>query len=534
MIVIATSLPINLDVDFLNDLKILIVTTEGNPLSVNSRNHSVLVTDDNEFVLKVVQISNVKLLINVFSAHPLAKSGINEECILTVEENGDDLTLGDPANPIRIRISAYAEKHLAVSYLLHRFLKTEFVPSISKVSIRPLVSDSFPLTKPKKFRMNEPLIGPNSLKYLEEVLESTWLGVEGPFVKRLESMFGDLCCGLNQGHAVAVNSGTAALYGALKALGVKEKTDYVICPAYTCAACADAVVHAGGTPLIADCELETFGLSAESVLKSLERYPNKIVGVIVAPCYGVPARDLVEISRICKERGIFLIEDNCESYGAITQYNGKRIPVGSIGDLSVVSIRSEKMVGVGEGGLIISKSKELIEEARWWCSRAPTKGVNSWRCYQHDEVGMNYRLCEPLAAIGCAAFENLPLMILRKREIRKWYEEFLGMELQNFNRGDDLVWWINAVILPESLKGKAESIGLELPKRFPYIETRPGFYPLNEMKPFHLVSLDCPNARELHERVICLPSSAMLTKENVQEICVRFNEIVNEQINLVA
>ena len=232
----------------------------------------------------------------------------------------------------------------------------------------------------RKFRMNEPLIGPNAHRYVSETLDSRWLGVEGRFVKKLEKKFAELA-GVAGG--VAVNSGTAALYGALKGIGVSHKSHFVICPAYTCAACADAVVQAGGIPIICDVELETFALSADSVSLAIQKY--NIFAVIVAPCYGVPARDLLRISEMCKSRGIFLIEDNCESYGA-TFAGGKS--VGSVGDVSVVSIRSEKMVGVGEGGLILSDNLEILQNARWWCSRAPTRGVGLWQVYKHDEVGM--------------------------------------------------------------------------------------------------------------------------------------------------
>lgn len=177
---------------------------------------------------------------------------------------------------------------------------------------------------------------------------------------------------------------TNMIIGAMKALGVSSSSHQVIVPTYTCAACADAIVHAGGVPVPVDCELESFGLSYPAVTKAIEKNPN-IVGVVLAPCYGVPSKDHVRIWEFCQAQGLWLCEDNCESYGAFMQINEGETPkgsnsisnhiisedqhhidyypasvdnrlaaVGSLSTMSVVSVRSEKMVGVGEGGAIMS------------------------------------------------------------------------------------------------------------------------------------------------------------------------------------
>lgn len=211
----------------------------------------------------------------------------------------------------------------------------------------------------RKLRMNEPLIGLNASKYCAEALESSWLGVEGPFIKKFERKLAQIC-GL--GNCVAVHSGTAALYGAVKALGVSSKEHRVLCPSFTCAACADAVVHAGGTPVIVDCELDSFGVSAEALQHGLETISG-LVGVVIAPCYGVPLRDYHKIKALCDKHKVWLCEDNCESYGASmskSENSAELVPLGSLADIAVVSVRSEKMIGVGEGGAILSNDADLV------------------------------------------------------------------------------------------------------------------------------------------------------------------------------
>jgi len=373
----------------------------------------------------------------------------------------------------------------------------------------------------KKLRMNEPLIGPNAERYCTNALTSGWIGVEGPHVRKLERYLAEITgCAAS----CAVQSGTAALYGAMKALGVSDPSHHVLVPAFTCAACADAVVHAGGKPIPVDCEMDSFGSSAEAVRRALEA-DKDVVGVVVAPCYGVPARDFHEISAMCRERGLWVCEDACESYGARQATSDGKVPVGSLSTLCVVSIRSEKMIGVGEGGAILGNDSTLVARAKWWCSRAPCRGVGLWRVYEHDAVGQNFRLPEMLAAVGCASAEMLPVMIERKRAIHEWYkagfakrEELNCLTLQKAMDADEPVWWINAVLLPNGLSG--EEVGMQLMKDYPDIEIRPGFSPLGKMEIFKSEFMrPCPNAEALYHGLVCLPSSNLLTEEDIGRVC---------------
>merc|ERR1719253_1355993 len=127
-----------------------------------------------------------------------------------------------------------------------------------------------------------------------------------------------------------------------------------------------------------------------------------------------------------------------------------------------ISVRSEKMVGVGEGGAILSRDPSLVSKARWWCARAPCRGVGLWRVYDHEDVGQNYRLSEMLGAVGLAASENLPVMIQKKRMLHDEYQMLLhnknGVVLQEAHASDRSVWWANSCIVPEGFS--AEKIGM--------------------------------------------------------------------------
>merc|ERR1719337_536262 len=103
-----------------------------------------------------------------------------------------------------------------------------------------------------------------------------------------------------------------------------------------------------------------------------------------------------------------------------------KVPVGSQATLCVISTRSEKMIGVGEGGAILGNDTTLVARAKWWCSRAPTRGGGLWRVYEHEGVGQNFRLPEMLACVGCAAAEMFPAMIDKKRTMHDWYVKHLA------------------------------------------------------------------------------------------------------------
>lgn len=205
------------------------------------------------------------------------------------------------------------------------------------------------------------------------------------------------------------------------------------------------------------------------------------------------------------------------------------VPCGSLATLSVVSVRSEKMVGVGEGGAIVGNDTALVARARWWCSRAPCRGGGLWRVYEHEGVGQNFRLPEMLGAVGTAGAEMLPTVIERKRAIHAWYQKYLarpgleGVKLQKCSDGDTAVWWINAVLLPQDVN--AEEVGMSLMKSFPDIEIRPGFFPLDQMTIFQYPGVTpCTNTQLLYRRLLCLPSSVHLQERSIERICMALEE----------
>lgn len=381
-----------------------------------------------------------------------------------------------------------------------------------------------------KYFLNEPYLGEKEKEYVLDVLDSGWLSSQGKHTKIFEEKFAEM---VGMKYALAVQSGTAALHTALLSLNIGER-DKVVVPNFTCGACVTSVLQTGATPVILDVEDETFCLDA-SILEDYIRKEGRPTAVMLVHVYGFPARDMEKVIELCKKEDIFLIEDCSEAHGA--EYNGKKL--GSFGDISVFSVRSEKMIGVGEGGLILTNNKEIINRAFYWASRAApyrNKKDPYWYKYLYTGVGMNYLMPHLLGAIGRAQIENFPKIVLKKRSIGEKYQSLFtnekGIQLQKTISGAKPVYWLNALILKDKSKTEVRKIGENLIDS--ELEIRPAFWPLGNQPVFERYSWGPQNAGNfLFEKGIVMPSSVSLSENNcrgVEEIFKIFNEAQEKEI----
>ena len=364
-----------------------------------------------------------------------------------------------------------------------------------------------------KYCLNEPDIGVKEAEYVTQVLQQGWLSGGGEFTKKFEESFAQF---IGVKHALAVQSGTAALHTAMLAMGVKPG-DKVVVPNYTCGACVTSVLQTGAEPVVIDIEPKTFGLDAgilEEVLST-----QKIKAVMAVHVYGFPCRDFDKIIDLCRKYNVLLLEDSSEAHGAT--YQGKKI--GSFGDMAVFSVRSEKMIGVGEGGLVLSNDPALIEKANFYASRAAPHRSNKdpwWHKYIYTDVGMNYKLPHLLGAVGLAQMEKFPQILEKKKMIARTYRELLakipGIRVQEIAPDSEPCFWLNCIIIdkPEEALHK---IGEELIAQG--IEIRPAFWPLSDLEAFRKYAYGTPEAAlDLLRKMIVLPSSVKLAENDAQGV----------------
>ena len=203
--------------------------------------------------------------------------------------------------------------------------------------------------------INQPKIGEEEIEAVVRVMRSgmltSGLGA-GPKVSEFEKNYAAFA-GVK--HAIAVNTGTAALHAAIMACRVKAG-DEVILPSFTFVATAEAVVLAGAKPIFADIDPETYTLSPGAIKKAVT---PKTKAVVPVDLYGLPA-DIKPIREIAAKNSLSIIEDCAQSQGATAE--GK--PAGALSDAACWSLYAAKNIGTGEGGVVTTDNEGLAEKVR--------------------------------------------------------------------------------------------------------------------------------------------------------------------------
>lgn len=250
------------------------------------------------------------------------------------------------------------------------------------------------------------------------VLERGTWWAKGPEIEEFEAQIAEWT---DRKYAVAVNSGTTALYAELLAHGVQGGE--VIVPSFTFPATVNAVVEAGARPVFADIERGSLALSVESVREKLTDETRAVMPIHFA---GDIARDIFELRDLCEEYDIYLFEDACHSLGAT--YDGER--VGSFGDAATFSFCFNKIITTGEGGMIVTDSEDVKDQLHL---------IRSHGCTDDGAYvthGQNFRLSSMAAALGVTQANKLDHIIETRREMASYLNEGLrnisGVRLPEF------------------------------------------------------------------------------------------------------
>ena len=234
---------------------------------------------------------------------------------------------------------------------------------------------------------------PGFLENLTAVIDSGTWGTGGEWTEKAAEMMADYH---DAKYGVPVANGTTALELALRAVGV-EPGHEVIVPPYTFVATASSVVATGAIPVFVDIDEATFNLDPGLIEQAITERTKAITAVHIG---GSPA-DMDPIMAIAKKHDLAVIEDACQAHGAI--YKGRK--VGAIGDAAGFSFQSSKNVTAGEGGMVLTNSREIYEHV--W-STVNVGRVQNGEWYDHRVMGWNYRLTQFQGALLCRGMELLP------------------------------------------------------------------------------------------------------------------------------
>jgi dTDP-4-amino-4,6-dideoxygalactose transaminase len=253
-------------------------------------------------------------------------------------------------------------------------------------------------------------------------IEQTWQQGDftgGETVRRFEQSFADFLQHPPD-KLLALNNGTSALHLALLALGIGPG-DEVLLPTHTYIATAWAVSYVGAKPVFVEADPHTWTICPRAAAAAITPRSKALIAVHL---YG-QACDMASLLYLCKEKGLWLVEDTSQAHGAL--YEGKAL--GTWGDMGTFSFYPSKNLGTyGEGGAVVCKNKQqaaLIAQLR-------NQGAS--QKYHHEILGYNMRLGTAEAAVLLVKLRYLAAWNTRRRHLAQRYQEALSLPELRFQQ----------------------------------------------------------------------------------------------------
>lgn len=371
-----------------------------------------------------------------------------------------------------------------------------------------------------------PLIEQAEIDEVVSVMQSGWLGT-GPRVAQFER---DFAAFKGSQHTVALNSCTAALHLSILAAGIKPGDEVITTPMTFCAT-VNAILHAGGTPVLADIDPRTLNLDPEQVARKITPRTRALLPVHFAgrPC------NMDRLCEIAESHDLKLIED-C-AHAIETEYKGRKS--GTFGDFGCFSFYVTKNIVTGEGGMVLTRHERDAARIKVLGLHGMSKdawkrfGDEGYKHYQVVECGFKYNMMDLQAAIGIHQLQRVDAYWLRRREIWQRYNQAfadLPIGLPADPEADTRhAFHLYTILVNEARSGinrnaflnamTERKIGvgvhyLSLPEH-PYYQQSLGWKPE-----------DYPHATQVGRQIVSIPLSAKLTDEDVEDVILAVREIV--------
>ena len=272
------------------------------------------------------------------------------------------------------------------------------------------------MNQPVNVPLCRPSITDTDIDVVVDVLRSGWLA-HGEYNKRFETLMAQK---IGVKHAISMNSCASALEVSLKVAGIKGE---VIVPSFTFVATANAVVNAGAMPVFCEIDPETRNVTAETVQDKISPQTEAVIVVHYGgqPC---PMDDIVDV---CRRHHLFLVEDSAQTLGAT--WNGR--PAGSFG-VGCFSFFPTKNITTGEGGMFTCDDDDLAQKARAMIAHGISSTTLSRQQSKHpwiraaDTSGHNFRMPNPLAALGYMQLKRLDALNSARQALAKTYDTRLS------------------------------------------------------------------------------------------------------------
>lgn len=354
--------------------------------------------------------------------------------------------------------------------------------------------------------INAPIIGEDEKAEVMNVLESGLLTTAaadgGEYVRRFQKAVMSF---LGVKYAVAVNSGTSALYASLLTLGVKSG-DEVLVPSFTFLATANTVLIAGAKPVFVDVETDHYTIDPDDLERKITSRSRAVIPVHL---YGHPAQ-MDRISEIAEKHSLSIIEDAAQSLGA--SYRGRQ--TGTLADIGCFSLYPSKIITSGEGGFVTTNDDSLAERLRLIRNHGMIHG------YDGAILGTNLRLPEMEAAIASVQMKRLPSFLKARRQnagvLTGLLRDLAGVTLPREGEGCAPNWSLYTVALAEyrdRVKDHLVSNGIGAAAYYDPPVHRTPLYSVTEMG-----AVDLPRTDWASRHVLSLPVHPRVSENDLRLI----------------
>ena len=357
-----------------------------------------------------------------------------------------------------------------------------------------------------KIPINIPILGKEELNEVTSILRDGVLtsaaNIGGKNVQEFEKLASTF---VKSKYAVAVNSGTAALQAALYVHDLKAG-DEVLLPSFTFVATANAVISVGAKPVFVDILKENYTMDPNDLEKKITKKSKVIMPVHL---YGNVAY-MDQIIEIAKKNGLKIIEDAAQSLGST--YRGKH--TGTFSELGCYSLYPAKVMTAGEGGFIVTNSKNLFDKLRMIRNHGMLHG------YDTRIFGLNLRLPEISAAIAKIQIKKLPSFLIKRRKNARILSELisdLDIKIPKERKNEKINWYLYTIETNnrEQVLKKLNSKGIGAA----------AYYPIPVHKtPFYNKKIKLPSTDWAASHVLSLPIHPLVSPKNIEFIAKTVRE----------
>ena len=404
-------------------------------------------------------------------------------------------------------------------------LSGEKTATYPDTTVRPAIAGGTPVrSRENRLIFGAPVLGEEEVASVAECIRSNWIGL-GPRVERFEQEFARY---KGASHALAVNSGTAAIHLSLVALSIGPG-DEVIAPAMTFCSTIHPIVHTGARPVLADCRRDTFNLDPVQIEGRIT--PRTKAILVVHMCGRCCEMD--SILEIARRRGLRVIEDCAHTIEATWRGN----PAGLMGDAGCFSFYPTKNIATGDGGMLITRDPRLLERARVLSLHGMT--ADAWSRfagepsgYEVVEAGFKYNMTDLAAALALPQLPRIEEHWRRRQHVWSLYNE----QLKDFplvlppppepESRHAYHLYTPLLVLEELRASRAEIIAaLEAENIGSGVHYVPVHQQTYYRRQFGFKDSDYPNATFIGERTFSLPLSSAMSEQDVADVVTALSRI---------